>query len=100
MYKMGSHDPFEYLKHKLWPKEEPGVKLAFDSQSQKITNLPDFLTCKWLATYHWKFLYKGYNFALDLTSIGGLHTKLWASKVARVPILGISGVPLGSPETK
>jgi hypothetical protein len=21
MFKMGSHDPFEYLKHKLWPKE-------------------------------------------------------------------------------
>jgi hypothetical protein len=25
--KMGSHDPFEYLKHKLWPKERPGVKV-------------------------------------------------------------------------
>jgi hypothetical protein len=23
MSKMGSHDPFEYLKHKLWPKEGP-----------------------------------------------------------------------------
>ncbi len=21
MYKMGSHDPFGFLKHKLWPKE-------------------------------------------------------------------------------
>jgi hypothetical protein len=28
MSKMGSHDPFEYLKHKLWPKEELGVKLS------------------------------------------------------------------------
>ncbi len=27
MSKMGSHDPFEYLKHKLWPKEKLGVKL-------------------------------------------------------------------------
>jgi hypothetical protein len=27
MSKMGSHDPFGYLKHKLWPKEGPGVKL-------------------------------------------------------------------------
>jgi hypothetical protein len=25
---MGLHDPFGYLKHKLWPKEWPGVKLA------------------------------------------------------------------------
>jgi hypothetical protein len=28
MYKMGSHDPFEHLKHKLWPKERLGVKLT------------------------------------------------------------------------
>jgi hypothetical protein len=27
MSKMSLHDPFEYLKHKLWPKERPGVKL-------------------------------------------------------------------------
>jgi len=27
MSKMGSHDPFEYLKHKLWPKEELGITL-------------------------------------------------------------------------
>jgi hypothetical protein len=23
---MGLHDPFEHLKHKLWPKERLGVK--------------------------------------------------------------------------
>jgi hypothetical protein len=28
MNKMGSHDPFGYLKHKLWPKEGPAVKLT------------------------------------------------------------------------
>ncbi len=28
MFKMGSHDPFGQLKHKLWPKERLGVKLA------------------------------------------------------------------------
>jgi hypothetical protein len=27
MSKMGSHDPFGYIKHKLWPKEGSGVKL-------------------------------------------------------------------------
>jgi hypothetical protein len=26
--KMNSHDPFEYLEHKLWPKERPGVKVS------------------------------------------------------------------------
>ncbi len=28
MSKMGSHDPFGHMKHKLWPKEGPVVKLA------------------------------------------------------------------------
>jgi hypothetical protein len=42
----------------------------------------------------------GYNFALEFTSIGGLQTKLSTSKVAKVPILGISGLPLGSFRTK
>jgi len=28
MSKMGSHDPFGHLNHKLWPKEKPKVKLA------------------------------------------------------------------------
>jgi hypothetical protein len=27
MSKMGSHDSFEYLKHKLLPKEKPGIKV-------------------------------------------------------------------------
>jgi hypothetical protein len=27
MFKMGSHVPFEYLKHKLWSKERLGVKV-------------------------------------------------------------------------
>jgi len=27
MFKMGSHDPFGYSKHKLWPKERSGIKL-------------------------------------------------------------------------
>jgi hypothetical protein len=37
---------------------------------------------------HWKVLNGCYNFVLDLISIRDLHTKLWDSKVAGVPILG------------
>ncbi len=40
MFKMGSHDPFGHLKHKLWPKEGSGVKLAIwllTIKSQKST---------------------------------------------------------------
>jgi hypothetical protein len=76
------------------------LKWQFDSRPLKVENHPDFLTCKWRATYRWKILDKGYNFALDLISIGGLHAKLWAPKVAGDPSVKISGLPLGSPGTK
>jgi len=98
MSKMGSHDPFGHLKHKLDLKERP----------LKVGNRLDFLACKWRVTYHWKALNKGYNFTVDLISIGGLHIKLWAPKVVGVPIMGILGIPavgisrlpLGSLRTK
>jgi hypothetical protein len=56
--------------------------------------------CKWSAIYRWKAVDEDYNFALDLTSIKGIHAKLWAFKVARISILGIFGLPLGNPGTK
>jgi hypothetical protein len=55
---------------------------------------------RWCATYCWKALDEGYNFALDFISIQGLHAKLWAPKVVEVPTLAISGLSLGSPRTK
>jgi len=70
MCKMGSHDAFGYLKHKLWPKEGSRDKL------EKVGNHPDFLAGRSCATYSWKAFNEGYNFSLELTSIGGLHTKL------------------------
>jgi hypothetical protein len=82
---MGSYDPFGHLKHKLWPKERQS-NWQFDSQPLKVGNRPDFLVCRWRAINCWKDLDDGYNVSLDLTSIGGLHTKLWASKVVKVPI--------------
>jgi len=77
MFKMGLHDPFGHLKHKL---------RQFDSEPLKVQNLPDFLVCRGRATYRWKDLNEGYNFSLDLTLIRHLRTKLWASKVIRDPI--------------
>jgi hypothetical protein len=72
----------------------------FDSRPLKVKNRPDFLTCRWLATYLWKALDKSYNFPLDLISIKGLHTKLWGPKVARVSTLRISRLSSESPGTK
>jgi len=51
-------------------------------------------------TYRYKALDEGYNFVSNLLSIKGLHTKLWRPKVAKVPTLAISGLPLESPGTK
>jgi hypothetical protein len=42
MSKMGSHDPFGHLKHKLWPKERSGVKLTFWLSTFKSQELPQF----------------------------------------------------------
>jgi hypothetical protein len=72
----------------------------FDSRPLKVGNRPNFLLFKCHTTYHWKALDKGYNFFLDFISIGGLHAKLWVPKIAEVPIVGISGLPLGSFRTK
>jgi hypothetical protein len=72
----------------------------FDSQPLKIKNWPDFLACKWRVTYRWKILNKGYNFALDLIAIEGLHRKLCTPIVAGISTVGISRLPLGSPEIK
>jgi hypothetical protein len=72
----------------------------FDSQPLKVGNWPNFLACRQRATYRWKAFNKGYNFPLDFIAIEGHYKKLCALKIARVPIVGISGPPLGSPETK
>jgi hypothetical protein len=72
----------------------------FDSRSLKVRNWSDSLACRQLATYHWKAHNKGYNFAWDLIMIEGLHRKLCVLKVVGVLVVGISGLPLGSLETK
>jgi hypothetical protein len=72
----------------------------FDSRPLKVGNRPDFFVLKRCATYCSKAFDKGYNFSSNLIMIGGLHVKLCVVKVARVPIVGISGLPLGSPRTK
>ncbi len=56
--------------------------------------------CRQRATYRWKDLDEGYNFALNRIAIEGLHKKLCALKVAEVSTDAISGLSLGSPGTK
>jgi hypothetical protein len=42
MSKMSSHCPFEHLKHKLWPKERPRVKLTIWLLTTKIQERTQF----------------------------------------------------------
>jgi hypothetical protein len=63
-------------------------------------NRPDFFVFKKRATYRWKALDEGYNFASNLITIKGLHAKLCASKVAGVFVMGILKLPFKSPGTK
>ncbi len=82
---MGFHNPFGYLKHKLWRK---------GGEALKVWNCPDFLVRRWCATYRWKALDKGHNFTLELISIEGLHTKLWALQSRRSPNYGNFEIPI------
>ncbi len=96
MSKMGSHDPFKHMKHKLWSKEGPKIKLAVWLPAIKSQELPRFPCVQVVCNIPLESFNKGYNFALDLISIGNLHRELWAPKVVGVPSLGISGFPLGT----
>jgi hypothetical protein len=100
MSKMGSHEPFGHLQCKLWWKGKPGVKLAIWPQPLKVGNRPDPGVCRWNETHRWKTFDEGYNFVSDLIAIRGLQRKLCAFKVMGIATIGISGLPLGSPETK
>jgi hypothetical protein len=97
---VGSHDHLDTSNANYGQKKSRESNWQFDSQPLKVRNRPNFLVCRWRATYRWKFINKGYNFDLDLISIGVLHTKLWAPKIRGVPTLGISKLSLGSLETK
>jgi hypothetical protein len=100
MSKVGSHDPFEHLKHKLWPKEGPGVQLAIWLSITKSQKSPQFPYVQVACDIPLESSRQGYNFSLNLIPIKGLHAKLWAPKVVGVPTIGISGLPVGNPRTK
>jgi hypothetical protein len=72
----------------------------FDSRLLKVGNRPNPSVCRWSATHRRKALKESYKFALDLIPIRGLSWELWAPKVPRVQTGTVSGLFLGSLETK
>jgi hypothetical protein len=94
MSKMGSHDPFEHLKYKLWPNERLGVKLAIwfpTIKSRESTWFPCVqVACDILLESSWQGLQLCFR----------PHLKSYGAKVVKVPTLVILEFPLGSPKTK
>jgi hypothetical protein len=97
---MGSHDLFGHLKHKLWSKEGLGVKLTIwlpTTKSQESSWFPSMqVACHIpLESFRWRLqLYFRPHFNRRSTH------KVMGPNVTGVPVVGISGLPLGSPETK
>jgi hypothetical protein len=97
MSKMGFHDPFGYLKHKLWSKEGPIIKLPIWFSTIKNKESPWFIYAQVACHILLKRYWQGLQICFRLTSIRGLHRKLWAPKVVGVVI---SRLWIWGPKTK
>ncbi len=71
-----------------------------DSRPLKVGNRPDTDVIWESATWHWKALFQGYKFGLDLVPIGGRGEELRSPKVPRVPTGTVLGLHFGSPGKK
>jgi len=94
------HDPFGHFKHKLWPKEGPRIKLAIWLPTTKNQESPQF---PWVRV-ECDILLKSFQQRLQLCFKPHLNRmssrKIMGPKIAIVLVVGILGLPLGSPETK
>jgi len=97
---MGSHCPFGLLKHKLWPKEGPEVKLAIwllTTKSWGSTRFPCVkMVCDIAFKSSWWRLQLCFRPHLNQRSA----CKVMAPQSCGSPNLGNFGLPLGSLETK
>jgi hypothetical protein len=95
--RMGHLDIYNtsYGKKKGWE-----LNWQFDSRPLKVGNQPDPGACRWSVTHRLKALEKSYKFVSNLIPIGGLSKKLWSFKVPGVRTRIVSGLLLGSLETK
>jgi hypothetical protein len=79
MFKMGSHRSFGHLKHKLWSKEKPRVKLTvwfLTTKSQESTRFPCVqATCNTPLKSSWR----------GLQLCFGLHCKWWSTRKVMQP---------------
>jgi hypothetical protein len=100
MSKMGLHDPYGWLEHKLCAKEELGVKLAIWFSTIKFLESPWLPCVQVVCNISLESSRQGLQLYFRPTAIKGIHTKLWTSKVVEVLILRIWKLPFGSLRTK
>ncbi len=86
-------------EHSVGQKNVQESNWQFDSRPRKVENRLVFLACKWHATYHWKVVDEGYNFASNLISNQRFARKVMGLQSCENPNLAISGLPLGSSGT-
>jgi hypothetical protein len=71
-----------------------------DSWPLKVENRPLLEVRFGSATWHWKALFEGYKFGLDLAPIGGRDEELRSPKVSGVQTGTVPRLHFGSPEKK
>jgi hypothetical protein len=100
MSKMGLHDPFGHLQHKLWQKERPGIKLAIwlpTTKSRESTRLSCVqVACDTPLESFRQELQLCCRPRLDRRS----ERKVIAPQSYESSNLAVSELPFGSPETK
>jgi hypothetical protein len=93
MFKIGLHNLFGHLKHKLWPKEGLGIKLAVwlpTIKSRESTRFACvYVACDLLLKSFWWGLQLFLRLHLNWRSV----REVMGPKIARIPIMGISGLP-------
>jgi hypothetical protein len=100
MSKMGLHDQFGHLKHKLWPKEGSKIKLAVWLLTIKSQESPRFRCVQVACDIQLESSRPGLQLCFRPHLNQRSAHKVMVPKVARVPTLAISGLSFGSLETK
>jgi hypothetical protein len=97
---MGLHDSFGHMKHKLWSKERSEIKLAIWLLTIKNRVLIWFpriqVACDIPLEISWRWPQLCFRLHCNRKSA----CEVMCPKVTGVPVVGISGLPFGSPGRK
>jgi hypothetical protein len=100
MSKLGLHYSFGHLKHKLWPKEGLGVKLAIWLTTTKSQESTQFTYLQMMCNIPLESSQQKLQLCFRIHLNWRFTCKVMGSKVMGVPTWAISRLPLGNPGTK